>query len=91
MIDKKKGIHILEEREESNCSSSRKNSNLYSDGFSSSLYPNVKEIKELPETRNSMGVLQLSGTQKVRLEGHEELKMPPVSSAIAHRRARKNS
>ena len=50
---------ILEERGESNCSSKKYTQKLqYSDGFNSSLYPHVKEVKEMPETRNSCGVLE---------------------------------
>lgn len=82
---------IQEERGESTCSSKKHPKHVYSDGFNSSLYPHLNEKNELPETRNSCAVLENMGTQKVRLEGAEELKMPPVSSAVAHRRSRKNS
>ena len=83
---------ILEERGESTCSSKNpKQGGVFSsdcgDG-TSSMYPRLKDV---PETRNSCAVIETLGSNNGRLEGTEELKMPPVSTAIASKRARKLS
>ena len=71
---------ILEERGESTCSS-KNPINVLSDGLQtqSSMYPRLKE----GETRKSCQIIETIGATGERLEGTEELKMPPVSSAVA--------
>jgi len=58
------------------------------DGVQSSMYPRLKDKSGGVETRNSMHIIETLGNQG-KLEGSPELKMPPVSTAVAQRRDRK--
>lgn len=48
-------------------------------GTSSSMYPRLNDL----DMRNSCQVLETLNKTGERLEGTEELKMPPVSTAVA--------
>lgn len=82
---------IQEERGESTCSSKGRVKIAQSDGTESGLYPRLRELKDLPETRNSCQIIESHVAQHIKLEGAEKLKMPPVSSAFPQRRTRKSS
>ena len=49
------------------------------------MYPRLKDSGAGIETRNSMHIIETMGNQE-KLEGSPELKMPPVSTAVAQRR-----
>lgn len=49
------------------------------------MYPRLKDSGAGIETRNSMHIIETLGNQE-KLEGSPELKMPPVSTAVAQRR-----
>ena len=80
---------ILEERGESTCSS-KNPINVLSEGIhtQSSMYPRLKDPNQ-DGNRKSCEIIHTNGSANERLEGTEELKMPPVSSAIAQKRQRK--
>ena len=90
---RKNGSGIVEEHEESACSSRNAmqiNSDEEEDCADSLLYPKLKtKSKLLRETRNSCHVIETMQAKHAKLEGLDKLKMPPVQTAIAQRRVRK--
>lgn len=77
---------IVEERGESTCSS-KQLINVFSESGNSSMYPRLNDTSNVSGARKSAQIIETVGNQQ--LETTKELKMPPVSTAVAQKRTRK--